>query len=103
MLQLDDAAIACIFRASQHIAPAARSRMLRRFASTADPSPTALRSRRARARQRKGERVFRIVLDEVAIEHMLAADNLLPADPTHEQTEQALTEFLRRLAALAAA
>ncbi len=48
-----------------------------------------------RARRAEGQRVYRLPLDAVAIEAMLANAGLLEtSDPTHEQVERALTRLI---------
>src|SRR5262245_2620561 len=63
----------------------------------------ARRVRKHRARQRDGLGIYRLQLSTVDLEEMLRRENLLPLDPTHEQTERALASFIGRLIELSAA
>jgi hypothetical protein len=102
MLALDDAALARLAIGATRIAPHQRSRWLQRVARELEghtPSPTARRLRKFHARQRNGQRVYRVIEDQIDVEEMLlAAGVLAPRDrDNHAAVEAALARFLHIL------
>jgi hypothetical protein len=99
VLALDDAALARLVIAATRIRPNHRARWLRRIARAVDPSPNALRLRRARQRQNNGTATYRLALNQVPIEELLVRERLLAPgqEYTRAQVEAALTTFLHAL------
>jgi hypothetical protein len=78
-----------------------RGRWLRKIARAVDPTPNALRCRRARQRRNNGTAYYRLALAQVEIEELLVREGLLAPgqEYTRAQVEAALAEFITRLCA----
>jgi hypothetical protein len=101
-LAFDDAAIARLAGAVRKVSPRKRKRWLADVARQLDTATPSRNSRNAqwcrasRARAKSGAVIYRLELDEVAIQEMLVNEGLLPArqEYTRRQVEAALTKFL---------
>jgi hypothetical protein len=100
VLALTDEALARFAIAATAYRSNHRARWLRKIARQLDPSPNALRLRRARQRQSNGVATYHLALDQVEIEELLVRERLLAPGQEYSraQVEQALTEFLHALA-----
>jgi hypothetical protein len=104
MLNFTDKGLAHLAIAATAVAPNQRRRWLKRIAAELDghpPTATALRLRQYRAGQRNGQRVYRVVLDQVELEELLiAAQTLAPHKrDDHAAVEAALQQLLAILIA----
>jgi hypothetical protein len=103
MLAFDDQSLARLCIRATAIPHEARHDWLRSLANRLEaPTANAARARRSRQRVRNGRAIVRFEIDLVAVEEMLKRERLLADDPTREQVEAALTEFVARLAELSA-
>ena len=99
MLALSDGALACVCVAATAVAPAARAAWLKELAARlerpADP-PTAGSgyTRRWRARQRNGQILLRVVVDEAAVAVAAVEHGLL--NPLHADDRAALAAAAER-------
>jgi len=99
---MSDEGLAYLCIAASAVAPSRRSRWLQSIARELEgqsPSPTARRLRKFHARQRNGQRIYRVIEDQIDVEEMLlAAGVLAPHDrDNHAAVEAALSRFLRIL------
>jgi len=99
VIALDDQALARLAIAATRVPERGRRRWLRRIARELEghrPSAVALRVRKFRTRQRNGERVYRVVVDQVGLEELLiVAQTLSPsARDDHTAVEAALKRLL---------
>jgi hypothetical protein len=96
LLQFNDESLARLIRATAKISHRKRGRFLRRLAHDWDPSPNALRLRKARQRQNHGVKYFRLVLNELAVEELLIREQrLLPGrDYSRAEVESQLARFI---------
>ena len=102
MIAMSDEGLAYLCIAASAVAPSRRSRWLQSIARELEgqsPSPTARRLRKFHARQRNGQRIYRVIEDQIDVEEMLlAAGVLAPRDrDNHAAVEAALSRFLRIL------
>ena len=104
MLALSDEGLARLCIAATAIAPSRRGSWLKSIALELEghpPSATARRLRKFHARQRNGQRVYRVIEDQIDVEEMLLAAGVLAAHDRddHAAVEAALARFLRILIA----
>jgi hypothetical protein len=104
VLGFSDIGLAYLAIAASAVEPSRRSRWLKQLALELEghpPTPNARRVRRHRARTRNGQRVYRIVMDQVDLEELLLASRTLApnARDDHAAVERALERLLSILIA----
>jgi hypothetical protein len=101
VLALTDEQLALLCIAATAYRANRRARWLRKIARLVDPTPNALRCRRARQRQNNGVKVYCVPLDTIEVEALLTRERLLAPgrDYARAEVETALAEFITRLCA----
>lgn len=98
MLALSDEVLARLCIGATAVAPSQRSRWLKRIANELEghpPTATARRLRKYRLRQRNGQRIYRVTLDQVDLEELLIASRTL--SPQARDDHAAVQAGLQRL------
>jgi hypothetical protein len=99
VLGFSDIGLAYLAIAASAVEPSRRSRWLKQLALELEghpPTPSARRLRRHRARQRNGQCVYRVTMDQVDLEELLIAARTLSSNARddHAAVEAALQRLL---------